>query len=83
MITSTDLYKYLIRHIDFDIDANFVKEFYHIQKNKYKYKYNVDIEVISKWLNAKVENLIDTLKKNYIENEDYIVKSSNVTKKNI
>lgn len=76
---STNLYKYLIRHIDFNIDVNFVKEFYDIQKQKSKY--NVDIYVVSKWLDAKVENLIDTLKKNYMEGEDYIVKIGDKIKK--
>lgn len=76
---NNNLYKYLIKHIDFDIDDKFVKEFYNIQKNKNKY--NVDIDVVSKWLGAKVENLIDTLKTNYIESEDYIVKIGHKTKK--
>jgi hypothetical protein len=43
-----NLYKYLLRHIDFDIDHEFVKEFYKIQKNKTKFKVNVD--QIAVWL---------------------------------
>lgn len=79
-MTNTNLYTYLIKHIDFDIDIDFVKDFYHIQKNKTKY--NVDLDLVVKWLDAKRENLIDTLKSNYEENDDYIVKIGVKSKKN-
>jgi phage anti-repressor protein len=66
------MYEYLIKHIDFDIDKEFVKQFYQIQKNKSEF--NVDVDVVADWLEAKTENLVDTLKYSYKENEDYIVK---------
>lgn len=36
--------------------------------------YCIDLDLIADWLGAKIENLIDTLKRNYIEKDDYIVK---------
>lgn len=46
-IITMNLFKYLIKHIDFDIDKKFVEQFYQIQKNKYK-KTNPDL--MSIWI---------------------------------
>ena len=77
--TCMDLYDYLPKHIDFDIDDKFIEEFYAIQKNKSKY--NIDLDIVADWLGANIDNLIQTLKSGYRENEDYVVKLNAKPKK--
>lgn len=74
-----NLYNYLLKHIDFDVDKQFIKQFYEIQKNKSRY--NVDLDDVVKWLDVKSESMIDTLKLSYQENEDYVVKLNAKPKK--
>jgi len=69
----------MLKHINFDVDRAFIKQFYEIQKNKSEY--NVDLDTVADWLGADVDNLIRTLKHSYEENEDYIVRLNAKPKK--
>lgn len=66
-----NLYNYLIKHIDFEIDRDFVKQFYVIQKNKSRF--NVDLDTAIEWLETDIKNMKKTLKRSYTINEDYII----------
>jgi hypothetical protein len=65
------LYDYLIKHIKINVDKKFIKKFYQIQKRKGIFK--IDLDIVVGWLNVKLDNLIFTLKKTYIKDQDYII----------
>jgi len=64
-----------------EIPKKFIEQFNSMLSDKSKY--NVDLDVVAEWLEARVENLVATLKNSYQENEDYIVKLNSKAKKKI
>ena len=61
------------------INKEFIKNFFGIQKNMLYEKYKpfiIDLDDIAYWLDARKDNLKDTLTKNYLKKFDYIIISS-------
>ena len=59
-----------------NINKKFIRDFFGLQ-NEEKYKshkpFVIDLEIVSKWLKARKDNLKETLTKTYIKNFDYVV----------
>jgi len=61
------------------INKDFIKDFFGIQKNLLYEKYKpfiIDLDDIAFWLDARKDNLKETLTKNYLKKFDYIIISS-------
>ena len=57
-----------------DVDTGFIKDFIAIQNgDKTHAPFNIDLDVVTKWLNAVKGNLKYTLIDSYMKNIDYIV----------
>ena len=74
MINLDSLEDFLIK--ESNINKDFIKDFFGIQKNKVyeKYKpFTIDLDDIAYWLDTKKGNLKDTLLNNYLNKFDYII----------
>ena len=57
-----------------DVDITFIRDFIEIQNgDKTHEPFKIDLDVITKWLDARKDHIKETLVDSYIENIDYIV----------